>query len=290
MSESIKTISVQERRIAALIVAIIAASAAFLLFTSPVDAEEGRYDGEMTLYGYNVVMGLQSPSQVEYVVWDFGDGSPAETVTITPDNANGEVRHLYAAKGDYVVTSTMHNSYNGGSETVLTYLYHIMGFPVVTFDSRGGSDIVSIEGTKSTFVATQPADPTRDGFTFTGWYTDAECTQAFDWSASVVRHITLYAGWQEDVVEYMVTFDMNGADGSIDSQTVTSGNAITEPANPSRTGFVFMGWQFNGKLWNFTAPVTSNMTLVAVWEPVGSETTYYVVTFDANGGKAGYTQ
>lgn len=290
MSETRKTFSAQERRLAVTIfVAVIAASAAFLLFTSPVDADDG-YDGEITLYGYNVTMGLQNPSQVETVEWNFGDGSPTETVTISASNANGEVTHRYASEGDYVVTATMRNSYDGGSETVLTYLYHIMGFPTITFDSQGGSSVQSIEGTRSSFVASQPSAPTKAGFTFTGWFLDADCTQPYDWSTTVVRDITLYAGWSEEVIEYTVTFDMNGASGSIDSQTVVSGNTISEPANPSRTGFVFMGWQYNGALWNFTSPVTSNMTLVAMWEPVGSETTYYVVTFDANGGTAGYTQ
>ncbi len=295
MSETMKTLSVKERRIVTILVAMVMAASAAILLSPTSDAEGDDIKGEITLYGYNVVMGLQNPSQVDSVEWDFGDGSETVTVKITADNANGEVKHLYEQEGTYTVTATLRNTYTdetGQHEgvTVMKYIYHIMGFPTITFDSQGGSDVSSIEGTKSTFVASEPSAPTKDGFTFDGWYLDEDCTQAYDWSTTVVRDITLYAKWTEAVVEYTVTFDLGGAEGSIDSQIVRSGGVINEPANPGRTGFVFMGWQFDGKLWNFTSPVTSDMTLVAMWEPVGSETKYHVVTFDADGGKAGYTQ
>ncbi|TQS80250.1 MAG: hypothetical protein A3205_05745 [Methanomassiliicoccales archaeon Mx-03] len=283
------------RAVAAVLIATLIATLAVLAVPS-VDAADGdTYDGEMTLYGYNVVMGLKNPSQVESVTWDFGDGSEPVTVEITATNANGEVKHLFEKEGDYVVTATAHNTYtdesgqHDGAYTE-TYLFHIKGFPTITFDSQGGSEVQPVEGTRSQFVASQPAAPTKDGFAFGGWFTDSDCTQPYDWSSTVVRDITLYAKWVEETVEFTVTFDMNGGDGSLDPLTIKSGETITEPANPSRTGYVFMGWQFNGQLWSFTSPVTSDMTLVAVWEPVGSETVYHVVTFDANGGTAGQTQ
>lgn len=295
MSDTRTMFSVKERKVAtAIFLAVVAASMAVLAIPS-IDADTGDdYNGEMTLYGYNIVMGLNSPSQVESVTWDFGDGSEPVTVDITTSNARGEVKHLFEKEGDYVVTATAQNVYTEGGEQhdgtyVERYLFHIMGFPTVTFDSQGGSAIKEIEGSKSQFVASQPAAPVREGFAFGGWYTDAACTAPFDWSSTVVRDVTLYAKWVEATVECTVTFDLNGGDGSIESQIVISGNTVTEPVNPGRTGFVFLGWQFNGALWNFTSPVTSDMTLVASWEPVGSETIYHTVTFDGNGGTAGYT-
>ncbi len=66
----------------------------------------------------------------------------------------------------------------------------------MTFDANDGSAVdpatVSYGGT-----VTQPAAPTRDGYTFTGWYTDEACTQAYDFSDTVTGDLTLYAGWEE---------------------------------------------------------------------------------------------
>lgn len=69
----------------------------------------------------------------------------------------------------------------------------------VTFDAGEGSavDAQKVEDGKS---ATKPADPVREGYTFAGWYSDKECTQAYDFSASVSGDITLYAKWTKDEV------------------------------------------------------------------------------------------
>ena len=56
------------------------------------------------------------------------------------------------------------------------------------------------------FVATadgklvKPADPTRDGYTFGGWFTDEACTQAYDFSTPVTADLTLYAKWTKNAV------------------------------------------------------------------------------------------
>ncbi len=68
--------------------------------------------------------------------------------------------------------------------------------PVVTFNSMGGSAVDSQTAVGG--VVTQPAEPTKDGYTFSGWYTDEACTTPFDFSTPVSEPITLYAGWTED--------------------------------------------------------------------------------------------
>lgn len=72
-------------------------------------------------------------------------------------------------------------------------------FWAVTFDKADGSEaevkkVIFEDGTTAGPVSS-PADPTRFGYTFNGWYTDAECTQEYDFSASVITNMTLYAGW-----------------------------------------------------------------------------------------------
>lgn len=66
----------------------------------------------------------------------------------------------------------------------------------VTFDSNGGSQIESQTVIKGETV-TKPNDPTKDGYTFDGWYTDETLENAYDFSEAVTGDITLYAKWNE---------------------------------------------------------------------------------------------
>ena len=64
----------------------------------------------------------------------------------------------------------------------------------VSYSTNGGSEIASHKILQDR-VLTKPADPTKDGFTFAGWYSDAELTSAYDFTAPVTQDITLYASW-----------------------------------------------------------------------------------------------
>ena len=66
----------------------------------------------------------------------------------------------------------------------------------VKFDTQGGSLIDEVSVTKNTAVA-KPDDPKKDGYTFVGWFTDEECTLAYDFSEKVTANITLYAKWEK---------------------------------------------------------------------------------------------
>ena len=64
----------------------------------------------------------------------------------------------------------------------------------VTFNSNGGSDVPG--QIRANAAATKPADPTRSGYVFAGWYTDEACTAAYDFTQPVTDNITLYAKWE----------------------------------------------------------------------------------------------
>ncbi len=263
-------LSKRDRRIALALGAAFIAALTALLAVPSVSADT-HYDGEFDLYGYDIVMGLIEPNQVGTVEWDFGDGSEHETVEITTDNPLGSVEHRYAAKGDYTVTATLRNTYTDSSGThegskSLVYLYRIHGYPVVTFDSRGGSSVQSITGTSSHYVPAKPADPTNDGLEFTGWYTDADCTKAFSWGSEVTEHVTLYAGW--DGISHTVSFGYDGGYGTASKQTIADGKTATKPADPTKDGFEFVGWYLGDAEYDFSTPVKQDITLTAHWKAV----------------------
>jgi len=66
----------------------------------------------------------------------------------------------------------------------------------VKFESNGGSNVASKTVRRNTVVEA-PEVPTKDGYTFDGWYTDKELTKAYDFSAKVTKGFTLYAKWTE---------------------------------------------------------------------------------------------
>ena len=78
-------------------------------------------------------------------------------------------------------------------------------FFTITFDSNGGSPIPQ-EKVKYLDLLNRPSDPVKDGYIFSGWYTDTECTQKYDFSKPVEKQFTLYAGYlspQEESVKYI---------------------------------------------------------------------------------------
>ena len=82
---------------------------------------------------------------------------------------------------------------------------------------------------------------------------------------------------------YNVTFDSNGG-SAVAAAKVEYGKPVAEPASPSRTGYTFAGWytaKGGGSKYDFTKPVTADMTLYARWT-----VNKYTVAFDANGGSA----
>ena len=250
---------------------VLVATLSALLAMPSVSADTTSDIKGIDLYGYKITMGLIEPNQVSTVEWDFGDGSEHVTVAITTDNPVGKVQHTYAAKGDYVVTATMRNQYTDpdtgelkDGESKLVYLFHIHGYPVVSFVSNGGSDVASIEGTASHYVPTRPADPVKEGSEFSGWFIDEECTQAFDWTSEVTEHITLYAGW--DIVLHTVSFDLNGGTGNVSDLRIAEGKTATAPEDPVKDGFDFDGWYLGDERFDFSSPIASDITLTAHWK------------------------
>lgn len=78
----------------------------------------------------------------------------------------------------------------------------------VTFDAAGGTGIPS-QTITSGQVVSRPTDPTRDGFTFNGWFADLGLTTAYVWSTPITANTTIYAKWtsnnQQTVVQPTVT-------------------------------------------------------------------------------------
>ena len=67
----------------------------------------------------------------------------------------------------------------------------------VSFDSMGGTPVESISGVAKGETIQLPSEPTREGYSFKGWYRDSSCRVAFTENSKVTKDITLYAKWEE---------------------------------------------------------------------------------------------
>lgn len=117
----------------------------------------------------------------------------------------------------------------------------------VQFDSNGGSAVESASVINGRRVQ-KPADPTRDGYTFIGWYEDAEFTKPFLFdSRTVSSDLVLYAQWGQSVFgqsEFTVDFDLGyaGAENTPEAVRTVGGQVYALPADPAREGYTFCGW------------------------------------------------
>lgn len=86
---------------------------------------------------------------------------------------------------------------------------------------------------------------------------------------------------------YRITFDTNGGT-AVPVQTVREGEKVTEPAEPTRAGYRFVGWYHNDARWNFALQtVGEDATLTAWWQP-DSDTPYRVYYYLENTDGNGY--
>ena len=132
----------------------------------------------------------------------------------------------------------------------------------VSFDSDGGSAVAS-QTVKEKESATEPAAPTKSGFNFVEWQLDGA---KYDFSSKVTKDITLKATWKEKE-KFTVSFDSDGGE-EVASQTVVEGSTATKPADPYKEGVFFAEWQLDGKTFDFSTPITSNITLKATWSEI----------------------
>ena len=198
------------------------------------------------------------------------------TVTVKPENGKADItitqdygtpitapadptREGYTFKGwDKEIPKTM------PAENMTVKAQWEINQYTISFDTNGGSEIAPITQDYGTKI-TAPADPTRKGYTFKGW--DKEIPKTMP-----AENMTVKAQWE--INRYTITFDTAGG-SEIAPITQDYGTNITAPANPTRKGYTFKGWD---KEIPETMPA-ENITVKAQWE-----INQYTIAFDTNGG------
>ena len=155
----------------------------------------------------------------------------------------------------------------------------------VTFDTDGGSNVTTVEVYEKQLVSI-PATPTKDGYTFLGWYLN---DTAFDFSTKITKDITLVAKWSinsNTEKTWNVTFDSNGG-SSVANKTVKDGETLSSNIKTTRDGYTFLGWYLGETKFDFSTKITKDIKLTAKWEKKVVEPKYGYIWEEVSGSVAG---
>ena len=200
-------------------------------------AENITVTAQWEINQYTITFDTNGGSEIAPITQDYG------TEITAPDNPT---RKGYTFKGwDKEIPETM-----PAENITVTARWEINRY-TITFDTAGGSEIAPITQDYGTAI-TAPADPTRKGYTFKGW--DKEIPKTMP-----AENITVKAQWE--INQYTIAFDTNGG-SEIAPITQDYGTNITAPADPTREGYTFIGWD---KAIPTTMPA-ENITVTAQWK------------------------
>ena len=190
--------------------------------------------------------------------------------------ADGKLTLTFKSGDNTQASATLENgvlrlNYNGGSYRLVPRTYY-----TVSFDVDGGST-VNAQKVLNGDVAAKPADPSKDGNAFIGWYTDKEYKTAFAFDTTVVTaDTTLYARFEKHAAgqpEYKVSF---AGDGVIYDPIRTVNGIAYQLPTPTKEGAEFVGWwvsdyQSGDKLtYQYTGQkLAQDTTLFAVFRTAG---------------------
>lgn len=119
-----------------------------------------------------------------------------------------------------------------------------------------GAGTLDVQQVTSGALLTPPETPVRDGYVFTGWYTNITCNHGFDFSTPVTENLRLFAGWKPLSVQ--VIYYLLNDKGDVLTLSAVPGELLTPPDEPVRDGYAFTGWYQNaaGSLpYDFSQPV-----------------------------------
>ncbi len=225
---------------------------------------DGAPGNQTKTYGVDLTLSSKTPTRAGYT---FGKWNTNASGTGTSYNPSGK----YTA-----------------NSAVTLYAVWIPNTYTVSYNANGGDGAPGNQTkTHGVDLSLSSKTPTRAGYTFGKWNTDANGKgTSYNPSGKYTANsaVTLYAVWIPNT--YTVSYNANGGDGAPGNQTKTHGVDLTlSSKTPTRAGYTFGKWNTNasgtGTSYNPSGKYTANsaVTLYAVWIP-----NTYTVSYNANGG------
>lgn len=225
--------------------------------------------GNITLYARWITFESNGGSKVEYDLEYSEDG-------ITPPDAPEKDYYVFAG---WYLDAQFETAYDFNTLPQSTCTLYAKWTPVeytINYVLNGGTNNDSNPATYTVEDAVTFAAPSKTGYTFNGWYSNAQFTGVLVEGITLGSHgeITLYASFS--VNEYTITFNANGGT-TVAAITQNYGTEVTAPASPSKTGYRFAGWYADAELktpYAFTTIPAEDITVYAKWTIVEYEIVY----------------
>ena len=243
------------------------------LFANCTSLKEVRFEGVLNQIRYEIFRNCTSLEKVYY------GGTEAQwNNELSREDDNEGFYHSIDFDANWKLNGPDFEVVFENQRFVVDFDRNLSGYPAAV-----AKYMVAENGAK----ITEPEAPAADGYTFAGWYTDKECTQANKWdfaTDTVIGDTTLYAKWIDNSIPaepenpngYTITLDYS--DGR-DVKVLTGQTKIPALETPAKEGYTFYEWSTNkdsahnenvqeGKA------LTEDITLYAVWQKEYDDITY----------------
>jgi len=136
----------------------------------------------------------------------------------------------------------------------------------INYFSNGGTEIEPVRYEYNADISA-PTAPTKEGYIFDDWYTDATFQEVFVFDKMPARNLKLYAKWNPEEYEIRFLRTKGGELYENLTQLVPNQERVEKPANPTRVGFTFDNWykEENDEVYDFTKIVNKPLILYAKW-------------------------
>ena len=206
---------------------------------------------------------------IQYSAKFYADGNLVDTVTFTCED--NELSRVPSVPNK--------NGYNGDWENFTIGLQNIRvdaTYSIITYTITYNNLNGATNNNSSTYTVESDTIVLKNlevpGFVFKGWI-DENGNPITSIPKGTYGNLNLTANWEGML---SIIFDANGG-SAIPSQLLASGSKVTEPTAPTKTGYEFDGWFYNGEPWRFNLDtVTENISLKAKWTPIQYNAKFYV--------------
>ena len=203
-------------------------------------------------------IGPNVPVEVNFTVtFVTNGGTPVNSLTIKEGETINLADYVTEKEGSYFYGWTLDAEFTNRADTIYTVvanttLYAQWGNEVtysLIFDTNGGTAIAPVQYRPNAYLVA-PEEPTKENYTFGGWYKDKNLTQEFSFFAAPQmpkKDLTIYAKWN---ALNAIEFDTVGGT-PIDPIYGSVGDLVGEIQNPTKKGYIFEGWYADA---NYTTP------------------------------------
>ncbi|MDX9985752.1 InlB B-repeat-containing protein, partial [Sphaerochaeta sp.] len=224
----------------------------FVCWNTQVDGSGTDYAADYEfVVDANIIFYAKWSARQYTVTFDKQDGNGgSDSITVTYDSAmpsataptrTGTAFDGYFDQeegcGSQYYSSTMASLKNWNKADASTLYAKWTNTYTVTFNSQDGSYIDALEDVREGSTIQVPTPPTRDGYAFANWYTEASFETVWSFDTPITQDTTLYAKW---IKTYTVTFSSQGSILST-VEDVREGSIINTPTPPTRDGYDFGG-------------------------------------------------